>query len=159
MCLFEIILKISRQPKIMKNLSLIVAVYLTASIMAACTKSIQKTPSVNITGDWTLVSDSSLSVPYNPGGINTPGPLSQHYNFQSGGNLSWTEHTFSCDSASYSLQSGGTLMITFYPKSNPNYSGTNSYKVVELTANKMVLLLIQSTAPGTILGATMVFSK
>jgi hypothetical protein len=143
----------------MKNLILILFGFLTVSIIISCKKSTQKPTSPSISGTWNLVSDASFSVPYNPGGINTPGPPVQNFDFQAGGRLSWAAHAFSCDSASYTLQSTNMVMITFYPKTALYYQGINSYRILQLTANKMVLSLIQSTAPGTILGATMVFSR
>ena len=145
----------------MKNLFLVLTLCLAALIIGSCKKSTQKPAAISINGNWSLVSDSGFSASYDNGGIGYKGTSSDHYNFQADGKLTWHENGVGSDSASYSLKSKDTITIAYFPKSNPNYSAvsTASYIIKELTANKMVLSLMQIATPGGIFGGTIILSR
>ena len=126
----------------MKNLVVAFLLVFTILGLYSCKKSNQG-PKPVVTGRWSLVSDSSIFVIYGfPSGSKMYiGKLTDYYDFEPGGKMSWYEDNIGSDSGAYVLGGDTSMTLMYFPKSNPTYgnSAPGYFKVTSLTEHKMVL--------------------
>jgi hypothetical protein len=91
------------------------------------------------------------------------GKLSDYYDFEPGGKMSWYENNIGSDSGAYAFSGDTSMVLTYFPKSNPTYgnSAPGYFKVTSLTEHKMVLTdgPFPSTGTSGYVGEIMTFGR